>query len=103
MQSVGKCCPLGDENTFFLKNLDSAATRLTSFVNKSATASLAGAIFDDAATGHGLLNFFLRAVNSGAVTIDEAARCGLTMDQLKSRSFEAIIKARANAESFNEV
>lgn len=80
--------------TFFLKSLDTAAFRLTSFVDKAARASLAGEMFDDAATAQGLLNFFLRAVNCGAVTIDEAATCGLTMDELRSRSFEDILESR---------
>ncbi len=80
--------------TFFLKSLDSAALRLTSFVDKAARPNVVGDVFDDAATGQGLLNFFLRAVNCGAITIDEAARCGLTMDELQSRSFEDIVAAR---------
>ncbi|MFV1981695.1 MAG: phosphoenolpyruvate kinase, partial [Rhodothermia bacterium] len=80
--------------TFFLRSLDSAALRLTSFVDKAARSSIVGEFYDDAATGQGLLNFFLRAVNCGAITIDEVARCGLTMDELQSRSFEYIVSAR---------
>ena len=34
---------------------------------KAAQATLVGEVFDDAATGQGLLNFFLRALNCGAV------------------------------------
>ena len=44
---------------FFLEGLESAANRLTAFVEKAALASLYGDVFDDAATGQGLLNFFL--------------------------------------------
>src|SRR5262249_56568031 len=53
---------------FFLDGLDLAAERLKNFVEKAAQATLVGDVFDDAATGQGLLNFFLRAVNSGAIT-----------------------------------
>ena len=81
--------------TFFLKSLDSAAHRLATFVDKAARATLVGDIFDDAATGQGLLNFFLRALNCGAITVDEAMKTGLTIDELKSRSFVKIVEDRA--------
>jgi citrate lyase beta subunit len=79
---------------FYLKSLDSSAYRLKAFVEKGAKANLVGDVFDDASTGQGLLNFFLRAVNCGAITIDEAAKTGLTMDELRSRSFEYIVAGR---------
>ena len=54
-----------------------------------------GDLFDDAATGQGLLNFFLRAKNCGALTEDEAARLsGLSADELASRSFVKILAGR---------
>ncbi|MCZ6736483.1 MAG: phosphoenolpyruvate kinase, partial [Actinobacteria bacterium] len=47
-----------------------------------------GEVFDDAATGQGLLNYFLRAVNCGAIDEEEATRrTGLTVDELRTRSF----------------
>ena len=61
---------------FFLKSLDSAAARLRNFVDKAAQATLVGDVFDDAATGQGLLNFLLRGVNCGAFTEEEAAASG---------------------------
>lgn len=76
---------------FFLEGLDAAAERLRNFVAKAAQATLIGDVFDDAATGQGLLNFFLRAVNSGAVSeADAVAMTGLTADQFRSRSFARI-------------
>jgi len=51
-------------------------------------------VFDDAATGQGLLNFFVRGVSSGALTLDEARETGLTVEELQGRSFLAIIEAR---------
>ncbi len=80
---------------FFLESLDAAGERLRNFMGTAAQATLVGDVFDDAATGQGLLNFFLRAVNSGAITEDDAAeRSGLTADELHSRSFLAILAGR---------
>ena len=80
---------------FFLESLDAASERLRNFVEKAAKATLVGDVFDDAATGQGLLNYFLRAVNSGAVTEAEATRLtSLTHDELVSASFVKILKNR---------
>jgi citrate lyase beta subunit len=80
---------------FFLDGLDAASNRLTNFVRKAAQATLVGEVFDDAATGQGLLNYFLRAMNCGAITEREAVEMsGLTIDELRSRSFSAIMAAR---------
>jgi citrate lyase beta subunit len=84
--------------SFFIEGLDAAGERLTNFVSKAAQASLVGDVFDDAATGQGLLNYFLRGINSGAVTEQEAvARSGLTLDEIRGRSFVNILKARGKA------
>ncbi len=81
--------------SFFLRSLDAAGERLHNFVGKAAQATLVGEVFDDAATGQGLLNYFLRAINSGAIDEQEAAeRSGLTLDELRSRSFVAILEGR---------
>ncbi|HVR95795.1 MAG TPA: phosphoenolpyruvate kinase [Thermoanaerobaculia bacterium] len=80
---------------FFLEGLDAASDRLHNFVQKAAQATLVGEIFDDAATGQGLLNYFLRAVNCGAITEEEALeRSGLTLEELRGRSFVKILKNR---------
>ena len=80
---------------FFLESLDAASERLRNFVEKAAKATLVGDIFDDAATGQGLLNYFLRAVNCGALNEEEALRLsGLTHDELLSGSFVKILQAR---------
>jgi citrate lyase beta subunit len=80
---------------FFLEGLDTASGRLKNFVRKAAQATLVGEVFDDAATGQGLLNYFLRAMNCGAITEREAVeKSGLTLDELRSRSFSAIMAAR---------
>jgi hypothetical protein len=79
---------------FFLEGLVSAANRLTAFVEKAALASLYGDVFDDAATGQGLLNFFLRGLACGAITETEALATGLSLDELRSRSFLKILQGR---------
>jgi len=81
--------------SFFLEGIDAAGVRLSNFVSKAAQATLVGDVFDDAATGQGLLNFFLRGINSGAITEDEALKMtGLTADEFRSRSFVRIMKGR---------
>jgi citrate lyase beta subunit len=81
--------------TFFLSGLDSASLRLKSFIDKAAQATLLGDVFDDAATGQGLLNYFLRAINCGAITQDECQeKTGLTRDELRTRSFVKILDGR---------
>jgi citrate lyase beta subunit len=80
---------------FFLEGLDAASERLQNFVRKAAQATLAGDVFDDAATGQGLLNYFLRALNCGAITEQEAVdKSGLTLEELRSRSFARILQLR---------
>ena len=79
---------------FFLGGLASASERLSNFVSKAAQATLVGDVFDDAATGQGLLNFFLRGINCGALTEEEALAAGVTLDELRGRSFVKILKNR---------
>ncbi len=79
---------------FFLGGLTSASNRLKAFVEKAALASLHGDVFDDAATGQGLLNFFLRGIACGAITEDEARATGLSLEEIRSRSFLKILESR---------
>lgn len=81
--------------SFFLEGLDAAGERLRNFVGKAARATLVGEVFDDAATGQGLLNYFLRAINCGAISETEAVETsGLTVEELRARSFVEILKRR---------
>ena len=81
---------------FFLSSYEDAVNRLRTFVERAAISTLTGDIFDDAATGQGLLNFFLKAMNCGAITEDEALATGLTLDEIRSRSFYRILEGRRN-------
>ncbi len=81
--------------SFFLESLDAASERLRNFIEKAAQATLVGEVFDDAATGQGLLNYFLRAINCGAITAEEAQKLtSLTQAELRSASFVKILDAR---------
>jgi len=79
---------------FFLSSYDDAVFRLKTFVERAAISTLTKDIFDDAATGQGLLNFFLKALNCGAITEEEATATGLTVEEIRSRSFYKILQVR---------
>ena len=82
---------------FFLESRAEAGARLKAFVEKAAQATLLGSTFDDAATGQGLLNFFLRGLSCGALTEAEALAAGLTLEELRGRSFVKMLNARRAA------
>ena len=79
---------------FFLSGLEQASARLKNFIEKAAQATLVGDVFDDAATGQGLLNYFLRALNCGAISEDEVLQTGLTIDEVRGKSFLKILENR---------
>ncbi|HEY0512031.1 MAG TPA: aldolase/citrate lyase family protein, partial [Thermoanaerobaculia bacterium] len=80
---------------FFQEGVDPVSERLRNFVDEAARATRVREVFDDAATGQGLLNFFLRAVHSGAISEEEAlARSGLTLEELRGKSFGKILESR---------
>lgn len=80
--------------SFFLESYDDAAERLKAFVERAARATLTSDVFDDAATGQGLLNYFLRGLNCGALTEAEALATGLSIDEFRTRSFLKILEGR---------
>jgi len=79
---------------FFLESFDQASARLSSFIDKAARATLLGDVFDDAATGQGLLNYFIRGQTSGAITEQEVLKTGLTIEEFRGRSFLKILENR---------
>jgi citrate lyase beta subunit len=84
---------------FFLEGLVPASERLRNFVDKAAQATLVGDVFDDAATGQGLLNYFLRALGCGAISLEEVASTGLTVAEIQTRSFLRILEGRTRGSS----
>jgi len=79
---------------FFLEGFTRAAERLSNFIEQAARATLVGDVFDDAATGQGLLNYFVRAHNCGAISSSELSATGLTQDEFQLRSFAKILASR---------
>ncbi|NML67746.1 phosphoenolpyruvate kinase [Hymenobacter sp. RP-2-7] len=79
---------------FFLGAYEEAVHRLRVFVERAAISTLTGDIFDDAATGQGLLNFFLKALNCGAISEEDIAPTGLTLEEIETRSFYRILQGR---------
>ena len=80
--------------SFFLEAREEATARLRAFLEKAAQATLVGSVFDDAATGQGLLGFFLRGLGCGALTEAEARAAGISLEELRGRSFTRILDAR---------
>jgi len=85
--------------SFFLSSYEEAVYRLKTFVERAAVSTLTGDIFDDAATGQGLLNFFLKAMNCGAISEEEAIVTGLSLDEIRSKSFYKILQGRRKKKS----
>jgi len=81
---------------FFLSSIEDATYRLKTFMERSVISTLTSDIFDDAATGQGLLNFFLKALNCGAITESEILATGLTLNEIRTRSFYRILEGRRN-------
>jgi hypothetical protein len=79
---------------FFLEGLNAAVARLNSYLDKATQAGLAGQMFDDAASAQGLLNYFARGFECGALTQEEIRATGLSVAEVRSRSFEKIMQAR---------
>jgi citrate lyase beta subunit len=84
--------------SFFLENAATASERLRNFMDKAAQATRVGQVFDDAAMAQGLVNYFVRAVDCGAITPKEAeALTGLSVAELRSGSFFRILEGRREA------
>ena len=82
-------------HAFFLEGLAAASERLKNFVDQAAQATMVRDVFDDAATGQGLLNYFLRAVSCGAITERDAVEMsGLSLEELRLKSFAKILANR---------
>jgi hypothetical protein len=79
----------------YLEGRVEATKRLRTLVERAARVSVHDGAMDDAATGQGLLNFFVRGLACGALTEPEALATGLTPEELRSRDFTRIVVARA--------
>lgn len=81
--------------SFYLLSKDKQAARLKGFLDNATKATLSGNTFDDAASAQGLLNFFERGIDCGALTMEEVSETtGITEEELISGSFSKIIAGR---------
>jgi citrate lyase beta subunit len=70
-------------NYFYLDGFEEQAARLKNYVDSAAQATLTGTAFDDAASARGVVNFFLRGSNCGALSNNEIkAATGLDRSRL---------------------
>lgn len=76
---------------FFLEHRAAMTKRLANFIGQLGQATSVGTSFDDAATGQGLLNFFLRGASCGAFGERELSATGLTHAELERRDFRAVV------------
>lgn len=84
---------------FYLESADIQSKRLKGFMDKATRANMTGNTFDDAASAQGLLNFFIRALDCGAMNETEITeKTGLSVKELKSASFALIMKNRLKRE-----
>ena len=87
---------LGAVYAAYLEQLPTVAARLRNFVEAAGQATRVGTVFDDAATGQGLVNFCLRAITTGALSESEILEAtGLSSTLLATRSFTEIVRATA--------
>jgi len=72
-------------NYFYLDGFREQAERLKNYAQSAAQAALTGSVFDDAASARGVVNFFLRGLNCGALDATEIqAATGVDSHQLAS-------------------
>ncbi|HMS42027.1 MAG TPA: aldolase/citrate lyase family protein [Pyrinomonadaceae bacterium] len=80
---------------FFLESKDAQSKRLKGFIEKATQANMTENTFDDAASANGLLNFFVRALNCGAMSETEISQAtSLNANELHSTSFLKIMENR---------
>ena len=79
---------------FFLEQLQTSTVRLRNLVEQASKSTSSGEIFDDAATGQGLLNYFFRALNSGAIDPEDVENTGVTVEEVQGGSFRKIVDTR---------
>jgi citrate lyase beta subunit len=74
------------------EGFEALCKRLQGFLTQAARATRQGGAMDDAATGQGMLNAVLRAVDCGAVSHTEAeAAIGRSVERLRARDLAALL------------
>ncbi len=76
--------------SFFIEEYQPSAKRMQLFLKNSAQATLYKGVFDDAASGYGLLNFFRYGYECGAFDDNDLAGAELTKENLYVKHFAEI-------------
>ncbi len=79
--------------SFFLEEMTAASDRLNNFLAKNARPTMSLDIFDDAASGRGLFNFFQRGIWCGAFSKEDLQNVNVDEAQLTSGTFENVVVA----------
>lgn len=83
--------------SFFIEEYQTSAKRMQGFLVNSAQATLYKGVFDDAASGYGLLNFFRYGFECGAFDENDLAGAGLKKQNLYVKHFVEITQQNQNA------
>ncbi|MCE1189709.1 MAG: phosphoenolpyruvate kinase [Ignavibacteria bacterium] len=78
---------------YFLNDRDTLFSRFTNFISMAAKAVQTSGVFDDAATGQGMINFLLKGIECGAFSPEELKQAGIEPHSLVTKSFDHIIES----------
>jgi citrate lyase beta subunit len=82
--------------SFCLEGMPTESERMRNFVAAAARSTQVRGVFDDAASGQGLLNSFLRALDCGAIDENQVPTLtGLSLEELRTGSFTKIVRMRS--------
>lgn len=79
---------------FFLGARPAMERRLLAFLDRAAQATRVGTAFDDAATGRGLVAFFVRGLDAGAFDEGDLASLGVPLAALRAGDLVALSETR---------
>lgn len=83
--------------SFYLESRDAAAARLSGCLAQADAAAHAGAVWDDAATGQALLNYFVRGFACGALSEEDVGAAGVRLEDLRIGVFADLLQQRRAA------
>ena len=78
---------------FYRRPLAAMTSRMKGYCDRAAEAALSGAMFDDAASASGVLVFFLRGLDCGALDVAELYAAGLNDAVIAARTMAPLVDA----------
>lgn len=76
---------------FYIRHIDDSLIRLKALLDSAAEATLTGAVFDDIATGQGLLNTVKRALKAGIISQTDLIGAGISPESVAHSKFSALL------------